>query len=218
MMSLNKIPVLDASNVDLCKQYLGKEIEVVGKVHEVKDWREAYGPSAPYLNVNFGDPQNEIIKIIIPHSIVDKDAWMGKHPKSWEGLWISALGTLEEKGPKKGSVHPGHLVINLSSEKKLVLLNKVEAERKLLPSREIDDALLKVQVGDTVDYVEVSKPEELLTIQIVNFISDVSKGQINREAPLAVKLLGKEVGEEIEFNIPTRKTATYRIVKINRLP
>ena len=108
-------------------------------------------------------------------------------------------------------------MINLSSEKKLVLLNKVEAERKLLPSREIDDVLLKVQVNDTVDYVEVSKPEELLTIQIVNFASDVSKGQINREAPLAVKFLGKEVGEEIEFNIPTRKTATYRIVKINRL-
>lgn len=217
MMSLNKVPVLDASNVDLCKQYIGKEIEVVGKVYEVKDWREKF-PSAPYLNVNFGDFQNEIIKIIIPQSIVDNNAWRGKQPKSWEGLWISVLGTLEETGPKKGDVHPGHLVINLSSEKKLVLLNKIEAERKLLSSKGIDDLLLKVQVNDTVDYVEVSKPEELLTIQIVNFVSDVSKGLINREAALAVKLLGKEVGEEIEFNIPTRKTATFRIVKINRLP
>jgi hypothetical protein len=217
-MSLNKVPVLDASKVDLCKQYLGKEIEVVGRVYAVVDWREKYGPSAPYLNVNFGDFQSEIIKIIIPHSIVDNDAWMGNHPKSWEGQWISVFGKLEERGPKKGSVHPGHLVINLSSEKNLHLLNKNEAEQKLVPPKGIGDVLLKVQVNDTVDYVEISKPEKLLTIQIVNFVSDVSNGQINREAPLAVKLLGKEVGEEFEFNIPTRKMAILRIVKINRLP
>lgn len=218
-MSLNKkIPTLDASNVDLCKQYIGNEIEVVGKVYAVVDWREKYGPSAPYLNVNFGDFKKEIIKIIIPHSIVDNDAWMGRHPKSWECLWISVFGTLTEQGPKKGNVHRGHLAINLSSEKKLVLLSKIEAERKLLQPKGIEDVSLKVQVNDTVDYIDLSMPEKLLTIQIVTFEGDVSKGQINREAPLAVKLLGKEVGAEIEFNIPTRKPATFRIIGINRLP
>lgn len=212
----NKIPILDASNFDLCKQYKGNEIEVVGKVHEVVDWRRKYGPSAPYINVNFGDYRNEIIKIIIPISIVDTEVWWGKDPNTWTGLWVSVTGILTEEGPQKGRIHSGHLVINASHENDLVLLHEIEAKRKL-QGGENAKSTLNVHVNDTIDYVEVSEPEKLLTIQIVTFEGDVSKGQINKDAPLAVKFFGKGIGEEFEFNIPTQKPKTYRIVMINRV-
>ncbi|MHB8368642.1 MAG: GreA/GreB family elongation factor [Leptospirales bacterium] len=212
-----KIPTLDASNFDLCKQYIGKEIEVVGRVHEVVDWRKRYGQSAQNINVNFGDYKGEIIKIIIPISMIDAQSWWGKDPNTWTGLWVSITGILTEEGPQKGRVHPGHLAINVSHESDLVLLHEIEAKRKLYGG-ENAKSTLKIHLNDTIDYVEVSRPEELLTIQIVTFEGDVSKGQINKNAPLAVKFLGKEIGEEFEFNIQTQKSKTYRIVMINRVP
>lgn len=208
-----KIPILDASNFDLCKQYKGCKIEVVGKIHEVVDWREKYGPSAPSINVNFGDYRKEIIKIIIPISIVNTERW--KDPDTWTDSWVSVTGILTEEGPQRGRVHAGHLVINASPESDLVLLHEIEAKRKL-QGGENAKSTLNVHVNDIIDYVEVSEPKKLLTIQIVTFEGDVSKGQINKDAPLAVKFLGKGIGEEFEFNIPTQKPKTYRIVRIHR--
>lgn len=208
---------MDASNFDLCKQYIGKEIEVVGRVHEVVDWRKRYGQSAQNINVNFGDYKGEIIKIIIPISMIDAQSWWGKDPNTWTGLWVSITGILTEEGPQKGCVRLGHLVINVRHESDLVLLHEIEAKRKL-QGRENAKSTVKVHINDTIDYVEVSEPEKLLTVQIVTFEGDVSKGQINKNAPLALKFLGKEIGEEFEFNIQTQKSKTYRIVMINRVP
>lgn len=217
-MSLNKkIPTLDGANVDICKQYIGKEIEVVGKVHEVVDWRKKYGQSSQNINVNFGDYRNEIIKIIIPIAIIEAKAWWGKDPNAWTGLWVSITGILTEEGPKGGTIHTGHFAINVRHEMDLVLLHAIEAKRKL-QGRENAKSTVKVHVNDTIDYVEVSEPEKLLTIQIVTFEGNLSKGQINKNAPLAVKFLGKEIGEEFEFNIQTQKSKTYRIVMINWVP
>lgn len=212
-----KVPILDASNVDICKQYMGKEVEILGKVQEVVDWRERYGPSAPYINVNFGEYKSEIIKIIIPISIIGTDAWRGRYPNTWTGLWVSVRGILTEEGPKSGRVHSGHFVINLNNESDLVLLHEIEAKRKF-QGGENAKSTLKVQVNDMIDYIKVAEPEKLLTIQIVIFEGDVSKGQINQNAPFAVKLLGKKIGEEFEFNIPTQKPQKIRIVMINRVP
>lgn len=75
---------------------------------------------------------------------------------------------------------------------------------------------ITVQVNDTVDYVDLSHPENLLTITIVDNHVEPSNGLINKKAPLAAKLVGKAIGEEFDLHIPTQIPKTFRVINISR--
>lgn len=75
--SLN-IPILDASNIDLCLQYIGRKVQIVGKAHEIVYWDDSFGKEAPNININLGDFHKRIVKVIIPKSIVAAKGWGGE--------------------------------------------------------------------------------------------------------------------------------------------
>ena len=110
--------------------------------------------------------------------------------------------------------------LNQAEEPQKVFAEKTEAEvleegtairtADPLPPRWMP---LTVEVGDTVVYCDVEKPEAPISIQILNSSTNVDYGIIGQNAPLAKALLGSEVGEEVSFSHP-RGVRIYRILEI----
>ena len=68
--------------------------------------------------------------------------------------------------------------------------------------------------GAWIDLWEEEGDREV-TYQIVGELeADISLGKISHSSPIAKALLGKEVGDEIEFNAPAG-IRRYEILKIN---
>ena len=93
-----------------------------------------------------------------------------------------------------------------------------ELEAKLGRAEIIDPAELnadgRVVFGVWLDLWEEEGDREV-TYQIVGELeADVSIGKISHSSPIAKALLGKEVGDEIEFNAPGG-IRRYEILKIN---
>ena len=93
-----------------------------------------------------------------------------------------------------------------------------ELEAKLGRAEIIDPAELnadgRVVFGAWIDLWEEEGDREV-TYQIVGELeADISLGKISHSSPIAKALLGKEVGDEIEFNAPAG-IRRYEILKIN---
>jgi len=81
-----------------------------------------------------------------------------------------------------------------------------ELESKLARAEIIEAADLnaagKVVFGAWIDLWEVEKDRQV-TYQIVGELeADVSTGRVSHSSPIARALLGKKIGDEIEFNAP----------------
>ena len=70
---------------------------------------------------------------------------------------------------------------------------------------DLDDASLCVEVGDTVSYHEAGSELDNRRITIVRGKDDLANAIINDNKPLAVALLGAEVGETVIVRQPTSK-------------
>jgi len=68
---------------------------------------------------------------------------------------------------------------------------------------ELDDEPLCVEVGDTVSYHEAGRGLDIRRVTIVRGKDDPAKAIINDNKPLAVALLGAEVGETVTVRQPT---------------
>ena len=68
---------------------------------------------------------------------------------------------------------------------------------------EFDDEPLCVEVGDTVSYHEAGRGLDIRRVTIVRGKDDSAKAIINDNKPLAVALLGAEVGETVTVRQPT---------------
>ena len=68
---------------------------------------------------------------------------------------------------------------------------------------ELDDEPLCVEVGDTVSYHEAGRGLDIRRVTIVRGKDDSAKAIINDNKPLAVALLGAEVGETVTVRQPT---------------
>ena len=71
----------------------------------------------------------------------------------------------------------------------------------------------KVSFGSTVTIVDVDTDEEFTYTIVGTPEANVDKGLISFNSPLAKALLGKEVGDEVEVNLPGGKK-TYEIDSI----
>ena len=67
----------------------------------------------------------------------------------------------------------------------------------------LDDEPLCVEVGDTVSYHEVGRGLDIRRVTIVRGKDDPAKAIINDNKPLALALLGAEVGETVTVRQPT---------------
>lgn len=75
---------------------------------------------------------------------------------------------------------------------------------------------LEVEVGDVIRYVDISKPGDVLTVQITGGKDDFANGIVNEGRPLAQSLLGAVVGDEVKLHLAGRLSSTFRILEIRR--
>jgi transcription elongation GreA/GreB family factor len=93
-----------------------------------------------------------------------------------------------------------------------------EADRQL-----VLDSLLKtedyfeIEVGDLVRYVDVLKPQDVLSVRITNRASDLANGLISEVTPLAQALLGALTGDEVPLHVPGAARKLLRIMAINKV-
>jgi transcription elongation factor GreA len=71
----------------------------------------------------------------------------------------------------------------------------------------------RVSFGSTVTLVDVDTDEEIIYTIVGTPESNVDKSLISYNSPLAKAILSKEVGDEVEVNLPGGKV-TYEIEKI----
>ncbi|WP_144735634.1 DUF4011 domain-containing protein [Extensimonas perlucida] len=94
---------------------------------------------------------------------------------------------------------------------------QAEIEREAVNSVLIDtEDDLEVDVGDVVRYVDLSKPNDVLTVQITRGKDDFSNGIVNESRPLAQAFLGAVVGDEVALHLAGSASKTFQIVEIVR--
>ena len=69
-------------------------------------------------------------------------------------------------------------------------------------------------MGDLVRYVDVLKPDDVLTVRISDRANDLANGVISNNTPLAQVLLGALVGDEVQLHLPG---GTCRLISTQRL-
>ena len=79
----------------------------------------------------------------------------------------------------------------------------------------LENELTYVGVGDTVSYREAGRDHDTRRVTIVRGVDDPSIGVINDNKPLAIALLGAEVGETVTVRQPTREM-DIEVVGIDR--
>lgn len=75
---------------------------------------------------------------------------------------------------------------------------------------------LEVRVGDVVRYVDIEKPDDVLSAQISPGASDMLNGSISASTPLAIALLGAVAGDEVSLHLTDSKPRLFRIAGITR--
>ncbi len=73
---------------------------------------------------------------------------------------------------------------------------------------------IEIEVGDLVTYVDVLKPEDVLSVRITNHPSDLPNGLISESTPLAQALLGALTGDEVPLHLPGASRRLFRIMRI----
>ncbi len=85
-----------------------------------------------------------------------------------------------------------------------------------LNEREDETDSLKVRVGDFINYIDISAPDNQYHIQIVSGPDHLDAGIINEARPLAQSMLNAEEGDNVELNVPGRPSRIFKIVRISR--
>ena len=76
---------------------------------------------------------------------------------------------------------------------------------------------LKIKVGDLVRYVDITSPNDVLTVQIIRGQDDPDEGILNENRLIAHALLDAAVGDQVLLHFPGKKASkTYRVVEIKR--
>jgi serine/threonine protein kinase len=123
---LSAFTVLDAKHYATCLRYVGDKIELIGQIVEVKEDKTRRGK--PYLFINFGPWQGEIVKVSIWSEGLD--ALTNKPSQSWIGKWISVVGLLEP--PYISSRYKySHLAISITQGSQLHIITAQEAKFRL---------------------------------------------------------------------------------------
>ena len=79
---------------------------------------------------------------------------------------------------------------------------QAETDREAVSSVLIDtEDDLEIEVGDVVRYVELTQPNDVLTVQITQGKDDFANGVVNENRPLAQALLGAVVGDEVLLHL-----------------
>jgi transcription elongation GreA/GreB family factor len=78
-----------------------------------------------------------------------------------------------------------------------------------------DEDATSVRVGDTLKYVDVRNPDDIMTVQITETTTDLASGFVHRGTPLAKTFLGATVGDDVTMHLPGASPRTFRILEIS---
>jgi serine/threonine protein kinase len=123
---ISAFPVLDVANYESCLSFVGDKVELIGKVVEVK--KDTTRGGKPYIFINFGPWQGEIVKVSIWSEGL---ASLSKQPDdSWVGKWISAVGLLEPPYVSRKYKY-SHLAVSITQGSQLHTITQKEAVFRL---------------------------------------------------------------------------------------
>jgi transcription elongation GreA/GreB family factor len=94
---------------------------------------------------------------------------------------------------------------------------KAETEREAVSSVLIeseDDC--EIEVGDVIRYVDLAKPNDVLTVQITHGKDDFLNDKVNQGKPLAQALLGAVLGDEVVLHLAGSTSKNFQIIEIKR--
>lgn len=123
---ISAYPVVDAMSYSVCLKYVGDRVELIGRIVEVKPGKSRYGK--PYLFINFGPWQGEIVKISIWSEGLS--ALTQSPNQSWVGKWISVVGLVEPPYRSKRYKY-SHLSISITQANQLRTITDAEAKFRL---------------------------------------------------------------------------------------
>lgn len=151
----------------------------------------------------FRTPRQEIEKLI---SFLEdlRESWKPEHASG--EAWI-------EEGQGAGQTNSRVIEVLEPVEN----VAQADLERETVNSVLIDtEDELEVDVGDVVRYVDLAKPNDVLTVQITRGKDDFSNGIVNESRPLAQALLGAVVGDEVALHLAGSASKTFQIIEIIR--
>ncbi|WP_288841766.1 AAA domain-containing protein [uncultured Deefgea sp.] len=74
----------------------------------------------------------------------------------------------------------------------------------------------EVEVGDVIQYIDMAKPDDVVTVQITRAKDDFENGIVNESRPLAQALLGAGIGEEVSLHLVGSSGRKLQVVDIKR--
>ena len=94
---------------------------------------------------------------------------------------------------------------------------QAEIERETVSSALIDtEDDLEIEVGDFVRYIDLARPNDVMSVQITRGKDDFANGIVNESRPLAQAILGAVVGDEVVLHLAGSASKTFQIVDIKR--
>ena len=121
--------------------------------------------------------------------------------KTWKPEHRSDPSWVEE-----GVASPSASTTKRETERQVVSKALVETE---------DD--LEVGVGCLVRYVDITKPDHVLTVRITQRETDIANGLLAVTAPLGQTLLGAVAGDEVPLNIPSMPPRRLKVLEVKRV-
>ena len=167
----------------------------------------------------------------IRQEILESLGWKGRIWRVWSTDWFRSprqeteklLGFLDDlrkhwkpENPAGKSWIEEGVVASIDEAEEAALATEIEREtvgKALLNTGED----IEVSLGDLVRYVDVAKPDDVISIQIVDRATNLQAGVISQATPLAQVLLGAAVGDEVTLHIPGAARRLFRILAINRI-
>ncbi len=95
---------------------------------------------------------------------------------------------------------------------------QAEMEREAVSTVLIDtEDDLEIEVGDVVRYIDLARPNDVMTVQITRGKDDFANGIVNESRPLAQAILGAVIGDEVVLHLAGSASKTFQIVEIKRV-
>jgi transcription elongation GreA/GreB family factor/very-short-patch-repair endonuclease len=164
----------------------------------------------------------------IRQEILESQGWRGRIWRIWSTDWFRApqqeiaklRDFLEQLSKTWTPEHSaGDSWVEEGSEQSTgIPPEDIESSNRLI----VDQRLLfaetdkEVRIGDTVDYVDLAKAEDVKTVRITRNTTALEQGLIAERVPLAQALMGGVVGDEVSLNVPGLPRRALRIMAIKR--
>lgn len=94
---------------------------------------------------------------------------------------------------------------------------QAEMEQQAVSSILVDtEDDLEIEVGDVVRYIDLARPNDVMTVQIARGKDDFANRIVNESHPLAQAMLGAVVGDEVVLRDNKSVSRTFKIIEIKR--